>query len=436
MNNTEIGKLFPTLNRTVASYDHSNFYIYLEDISEADLLTIRAAPFTSKNIEHIKTLFHEIRHSVDHLATLWGQKNILLYLKAINTRLNNTLEEFPTIVKYKQQINQLFYSEYYTEEYNYIPVKTMDQRWQWAPTCGIKFDAHGSPDPTQPIPLIQFLSYNNVPLMRTPLSVASLLETNSVAQEVQWHLNYLTQLSETERLYHIKFYERDTLFKLLYNQDLAVYNVAVHLASNLLNISDLIEAFRISSTVATLALNLPDTHVKTLPIKDDKFKAWGERCQFMLDNNEYGFIYFVLLDNYREVYKGSRKFSIEELLQASDLPKEDELLQLILREFEKLRDEAIKQPNLSTMFVSQMEKGKAMLTMLGPCFDKCSIAEAILHRTPTLICNDTNINMKTIRDQELYAMKPIQNNLTLSEWYNISSAINNKLNQLYEVRGV
>jgi hypothetical protein len=133
----QIGKMFPTLNRTVASYDPATFYIYLEDISEADLVKIRASPFNATNIEHIKTLFHEIRHSVDHIATLWGQKAILQYLKAINIRLQGEVADFKTIIEYKNQENQLFYANYYTEEYNYFPVNRIDKRWQWRATTGL-----------------------------------------------------------------------------------------------------------------------------------------------------------------------------------------------------------------------------------------------------------------------------------------------------------
>lgn len=56
-------------------------------------------------------------------------------------------------------------------------------------------------------------------------------------------------------------------------------------------------------------------------------------------------------------------------------------------------------------------------------------------KTPTLICNDTDIQFKSYRDKELFDLRPIKG-LTIAEWYNVSDAINKKLTQLYEVRGV
>jgi len=431
----QIGKLFPTLRRPVASYDHATFFIYLEDIAEADLVKIRANPLSIENVEHIKTLFHEIRHYIDHVATLWGQRLILQYLKSANIRLQGDIENFKTIIEYKNQENQLFYSNYYTEEYNYMPVDRMDRRWQWTTTSGIRFNADGASDEKKPIPFIHFKTHDNTPLMRIPISIASLLETNSTSEEIKWHMSHISQLSETEQPFHLQFYGNEVLLKLLYNQDLALYNVAVHLAANILNISDFIEAFKISSSIATLTLNLPNNLVKNIPVRDEKFKAWGNRCQHMLDNNEHGFIYFLLLENYAPVFRESKKFILAELLQASNLPDELIISQQVLAEMDIIIAEANQQPNLKEIFIPNLENGRGFFKELGLIFKNDYIEKVIIGKTPTLICNDTDIQFKTYRDKELFGLRPIKA-LTKSEWYNVSDAINKKMTQLYEVRGV
>lgn len=431
----QIGKSFPTLNQAVASYDPATFYIYLEDIAESDLSKIRAKPFSSENIEHIKTLFHEIRHYVDHVSTLWGQKLILQYLKSINIRLQGDIPNFKKIVEYKNQESQLFYSNYYTEEYNFIPVDRMDRRWQWSTTSGVKFNSHGVSDETKPIPFIHFRTFDNVPLMRMPISIASLLETNSTSEEVEWHMTYLSQLSETERPFQLKFYSEEILFKLLYNQDLALYNVAVHLAANILNITDFIEAFNISSSIATLSLNLPNDLVKSIPIKHEKFNSWGNRCQHMLDNNEYGFIYLLLLENYAPVYSESNTFNLGELLASSNLADENVISELVLTEMDTIIAECKKVPNLKEIFIPNLENGRSIFKELGLVSRKGFLRKAIIGKTPKLICNDTDIEFKTYRDKELFDLRPIKT-LTKSEWYNVSDAINKKMTQLYEIRGV
>jgi hypothetical protein len=430
----QIGKLFPTL-KEVASYDHATFYISLEDIAEADLVKIRACPLSAENVEHIKTLFHEIRHYVDHVATLWGQRLILQYLKSANILLQADISNFKIIVEYKNQENQLFYLNYYTEEYNYIPVDRIDRRWKWTTTSGVKFDAQGASDETKPIPFIHFITFDNTPLMRMPISIASLLETNSISEEIKWHMAHITQLSKTEQPFHLKYYENEVLLKLLYNQDLALYNVAVHLAANILEISDFLEAFNISSSIATLTLNLPNDLVKNIPVKNEKFKEWGNRCQHMLNNNEHGFIYFILLENYAPIFRESKKFNLADLLEASNLPDEDVITKLVIAEMDKIIAEACQEPNLKETFIPNLENGRFFFKKLGLIFKNTNIEKVIVGKTPTLICKDSDIQFQTYRDKELFDLRPIKD-LKISEWYNVSNAINKKLTQLYQVRGV
>jgi hypothetical protein len=271
--------------------------------------------------------------------------------------------------------------------------------------------------------------------MRMPVSIASLLETNSTSEEIKWQMAYISQLSEIEKPFQKKFYGNETLLKLLYNQELALYNVAVHLAANILHISDFIEAFHISSAIATLTLNLPKELVKSLPVKDEKFKAWGKRCQSMLDNNEHGFIYFLLLENYAPVYSKSKRFDIAELLQSSNLPDENTITEQVLSEIDVIIAQAYQQPNLKEVFIPHLENGRGCFKELGICFKNSYVEKVILGKTPTLICNDTDVEIKSYRDAELFGLRPIKS-LSISEWYNVSAAINTKLTQLYEVRGV
>lgn len=430
----QIGKMFPTLNRTVASYDPANFYIFLEDISEADLVKVKLTPLTTNNIEHYKTLQHEIRHSVDHMATLWGQKAIYSYYSAIESRLSLDEYTFHNIVAFKNLENQLFYSNYFTEVYAYSPIKRLEERWKWSPSVGVRFDATGAPDESRPIPFVSFADIHGSKLMRTPVSIATLLETNSVAEEINWQLQYINTLDKADQPVYLQIFENDTLFDLLYNQDLVVYNVAVHLAANVLDIFDLFEAFRVSSAIATLSLNLPNELVKKIKTVNPEFKIWGERNEAMLLNNEYGFIYFMLLHNYKSVYQMVKAFSLEDLLASSNLPNEATIHGLVIREMEEIYKECNAFTHLKNVFLPKLEIGKTLFNSLGICFHKISIGNAVKSNLPTIICNDTNIDMKSYSAKELIGRKPLEVK-DLSDWYNISSALQVSLNQFYEIRG-
>ncbi|WP_130736545.1 hypothetical protein [Flavobacterium sp. J27] len=428
-------KLYPKLKRSIASYDHSNFFIFLEDISQKDLITIRENPLAANNVENIKTLFHEIKHYADHIGTLWGQKKILNYLKALNVRVNGDIMNFHEIVKYKNEESQLFYSNYYSEEYNYFPVTNLANRWRWTTTTGLRFNEFGLPNESKPIPFVHFRSHDEKPLIRVPISIASLLETNSTAEEIYWHRIYLSSISETERPFHAKFFENDVLLKLIYNQELVVYNVAVHITANLLEITDIIEAFEISSRVASLVLNLPNEYVIQIPFQETKFSTTTERAKFMLENNEYGFVFYLLLENYSKKYKETKKYNLEDLLSTSKLPGSETIHAKVLNEMNLIYNEAIKHKNLKEIFFSKLEFGTKVFNELGIDSSQKKLAEVIHEKLPTLICNDTEINFKSFSDQELFSLKPYAN-LSTSDWYNLSDALYKKLSEHYVVRGV
>jgi hypothetical protein len=225
-----------------------------------------------------------------------------MYHRAINARIENKLEKFPDIVDYCVECNQIFYAGYYTETYNRSSVVSIDRRWKWGASTGLKFDAKAQSDPQRPIPMMRFSTYDDTPLFRIPISVASLLETNAKAEEVRLQLGYISEMSENEQVFHLKFYEPDTLFSLLYDQEYALYSAAVHLAAGCLHIQDLVLAFRVASSIATLTLNLPSNLVQTIPVHRN-FGAWGDRNEYMLLNNEYGFIYYSLLLNYQTTFE-------------------------------------------------------------------------------------------------------------------------------------
>lgn len=433
----KIGHLFPSLRSRVAYYDHATFVVYLETISENDYDRTLKTPFHPKSIENLKTILHELRHYIDHISTLWGQRQILNYLKALDTRLSNDTSNFDLIINYKNYENQIFYSDYYSEEYNYIPIDKMDKRWRWHATSGLRFDSNGSPDENRPIPMIHFVTHDKTPLIRVPLSIASLLETNAVSEEVRIHMGYIQTFVENERPFQLKMYEQDTLKNLIYNQDLAIYNVAVHLTANILGLTDIVEAFKISSTISTLSLNLPISLTESIPINEDYFGKWGKRSEKMLLNQEYGFIFFSLLVNYAPTYSRSKKFNLNEVLEASGLPQYDDLYALILKDSDNIIEELKSIDNFEDIFLTQLKSGRTQLEILGIGFENKSIFEACFENgiKPTIICTDTNIDVEKIRASDIYKMQPIKG-LSFSEWYNIAWTLNDKLSELYKVRGL
>jgi hypothetical protein len=431
-----IGKLFPNVKSAVASYDPATFIVALNKLSQAEFIAMRGNPMTAQNIEHFKTQIHEFRHMADHMATLWGQKSLLSYLTALNARLSNDPQQFHLINKYKAIENRLFYAEYYTEEYGYAPVKSLEQRWKWQLTTGLKLDIEGHPDEKRPIPMVHFFSPNDESLSRTPISVISLLETNAIAEEIIVHGAYLTTISETERPFHLKFFSDDTLYKLLYNQDLVQYNVAVHVTANVLGMTDIIEGFRISSAVATVVLNLPESVVSDIPIHQE-FKPWNERSRAMIKQHEYGFLFLLLLYNYGDTYRKSGEFDINALLACSNLPPYEDLLGLIDQEFEAIQNSMDQFENFKTMFQNRAKTGREIFHNAGIGFEKKTFMEVfdVKKVSPDIYCNDTYYDSDEFNDGNILQKRPMDN-LAVADWDSCAYYLNGKMDEFFMIRGI
>lgn len=428
-------KHFPNLKATVASYSPINLFVFFEEMDSSDLKKMRDRPFDSSTIENLKTYIHECRHYVDNIATLWGQQYLETYAKAIDVRLRHDIANYDSIVKFKQKEAQLYYATYYSETHGVSKVKSIETVWKWSPSVGCKFDNNGSIDESKPIPFIRFSNYDDSPVERIPLSISSLLETNSKAEEMSAHRTFLLTLSSTERPFHLKFFEKDVIFKLLYEQELMLYNVAVHVVANLLQITDFLEAFNISSAISTLSLNLPNEYAKDLPYNKETYEAWGNRPKDMLANNEYGFVYYILAENYSAAYKQEGVFNIESLLKSNGLPNKTELEKEVIENMQRIKSKIVNLENFSNFFSEKIQAGIDIFTKLGICGKDSDFLEAVFIDSPNLIFLDTDMEFETIDDHLLFSKVPFDK-LNRDEWFNISDKIYQKMNELYEIRGI
>ncbi len=94
-------------------------------------------------LEHRRVLYHEMRHHIDHLSTLWGQEKIVHLYDAVNARLARTENDFPKIVRYKIEEKQFHYDDYFTEQYNRVPFRSPTDRWIWELSSGARFNHLG-----------------------------------------------------------------------------------------------------------------------------------------------------------------------------------------------------------------------------------------------------------------------------------------------------
>lgn len=433
----EIGKLFPNLNKTLAYYSPTSFSVTLNTISESQILELNDGVMDKQKAKHLSILFHELTHHVDHISTLWGQKNIKKLFESVNSKLNLDEYQFFKIIEFKIAEQQLHYAEYYTEQYNKIPWKSNSPNWKWQLSTGYKFTNTGLINEDNPIIFMRFATHDGKNLVRVPLSIASLLETNSSKEEIKIMMTYLNNLASSERIIETSIYNREIYEKIIYNQDLAVYNAAVHLVANLLNLSEIGVGLEISSAIATLALNLPYDLIHKIPINNEKLAAWGDRPLKMAKNNDYGFLFYNLLLNYIPFFNVDNVFSMKRLLEANKLPTEVEILQLINNEIDKIIESYSYQPNFKDNFKTISIEGKRILNIRGIDGTHVSISDLVANYnyTPFVICNDTDFPLEDLSMPAILGKLPIDG-LTPQQWYSFADSIDKKMDEFFNIRGL
>jgi len=434
----EIGGIIPNLKKTVAYYSPATFSITLNSVTEQQHIQLMEAnEINSSNVNHVCILYHEIQHHLDHTSTLWGIKNILSHANAIAAKLGRDETQFHRIIKYKLQERQLHYAKYYTEEYNLIPWTKNQKNWGYTITSGLKFDHDGNLDDDYPIVFVRFNTSSGDSLVRVPISIASLLETNAINAEVRIKSAFLTKLSENERLVENALNNMDMMSNVIYNPKLALYTVAVHLTANLLGLSDTADAFPISSAVATIALNLPSECLALIPIPEDH-KAWGKRPKNLISNQDYGYIFLVLLSNYRKFFvSDQREYSIDRLLLANNLPSVSQVEKMVIDQMTECRNELIGLENLRGNFLNIIDQGIIQFQLRGISGDNVFSAELMTtgNYKPWIIFDDTDFDTEYSSLKYVLTNLPIAN-LTNQEWYNFAETMNSNMDDFFEVRGL
>ena len=292
------------------------------------------------------------------------------------------------------------------------------------------------PSENEPIPFIKFFNKSGEPLVRVPLSIASLLETNSTFDEYNHIIDFINTLPEMEKAIENQLLQSSIFKNLVYNQYMAVYNSIVHLTANILQLSDVIDALKISSSIATLVLNLPSELMARIPIPNIAKEHWKDRNEAMLNNNEYGYIFYLLISNYAPKFTELYSFNLESLLEANCLPTSKELLDLVLKNFESIKSEFQEAKCLNAYFENLSDEGIEILKLRGIDGTGFSTEKIITDKlfNPDLIFSDTDFDLVGFNLGEV--MKSPPENLTMENRYSFMDLMNSKLNEFFSIRGL
>lgn len=247
------------------------------------------------------------------------------------------------IQKLFDDISRIYLADYYTVNGSAANTPWNNKNWWYEFGSGFKFDKNGKISEKHPFLYTKFFTSDSKFIKRVPLSVISLLETNAVASELKLETVLLSLLKPEEILIENKLIEQNFL-KRLYAPELTVYSVAAHCLANLAGITDVTNAYFISSALSTLCLNLPSQVFPLLKIPPDVQEVIGDRAKHMLNLQDRGFAFFLIAnyapkDNYSDILSW-----LESAVSASGLPSIKKLEELAILEIDELNKEILKEP--------------------------------------------------------------------------------------------
>lgn len=288
-------------------------------------------------------LIHEITHWLDHTSTLWGQKFLIDIFNAFNAKNNENVDELWRIQQLFSDISRIYFADYYTVNGTAANKPWNNKNWRYQIGSGLQFDRNGKVSEKYPFLFTKFFTSDDEFIKRVPLSVVSLLETNAVAAELKLETALLSLLTPEAAFIENKLNEQNGL-KRLYNPELTIYSVAAHCLANLATITDVVDAYFISSALSTLCLNLPSQVFPLLKIPSDVYETIGNRTKELLNIKDRGFAFFLIAQSAPQDNHSNILEWLESAVNKAGLPPIKQLEEMALVEMNELDKEILKEP--------------------------------------------------------------------------------------------
>lgn len=338
-------KKFPDAKTMGYFLPMGNFISLSEYRNEEDFEKSHKHPNLDK--DRYSVFIHEQQHYYDHVSTLWGIKKIYKIYEAYSAYIEYDEYLFYKFRELELDLKREYFLEYYTESYADVKGSFVN-KWKVQITSGLRFSALGTVDENHPIPFVVFKSEDEQKISRVPISVVALLESTATYYEFLFLLNEAQKLESPYREIQIdNVYKK--LEKLLFDSELTLYSAAVHIVIDRLQISDPIVAYRVSSIFAKIALNIPSNLFHSIKIQDSiVFEAeWRKRASSFVKNADRGFAFYLLVTNYLEKYGAYNQeyFTVDMILDASDLPGEQKVSELLSEEIMEMYSTSMLETN-------------------------------------------------------------------------------------------
>jgi len=283
------------------------------------------------------TCVHELTHWLDHTSTLWGQRQLVLIYNSINAWTNQNEKEFYRIAIANSERHRARLAIYYTEKYKVDQQEAGTTPWQYEYGSGLEFGIDGRPRTDRPFVYTVFSNSSSQRIIRVPFSMFALTEANATYAEFKVKSQSLALLDDDSKLVEQLRLERE-IQQNLYNSELAIYSVATHCLANSTGIDEGFQAYKFSSALATLCLNLPKELFHNLSVPEE-FNVWGDRVQALQELADPGFAFLTIA---KQAPKCGNVVSVEQWLQEAlknaGLPNLETIKNLIVVQMKELEN--------------------------------------------------------------------------------------------------
>jgi hypothetical protein len=430
-------KKFPD-TKTLGYYHPMGNYIYLAEYKdENDFKTALLNPSLDKN--RFSVYIHEMQHYFDHVSTLWGASKLYKLYQAYDAVIKFNEYEFYKFRELELNFKRDYFLDYFTETYANIN-GNFNNKWGLEISSGSRFSSDGKVNEDLPILFVVFSSSKKEKISRVPLSVVSLLETTATYSEFSFLLSETTKLASPHKESQIVAITRK-FEALLYNPELTLYSVAVHLVSVSLQIFDPILGYKSSSLFAKIALNIPTALFQSIKIHSefDISEVWQHKAKKMLENQERGFIFYLLVKNYVELFgKNIDNLTVENVLKASNLPTEQQIEELISKEISELDLKILlEQNNLNREVIDKIFFGNKFRQSTG-----IGQQNAITELTEFERAKPFLLFQETFFEYEDLSLKPIinkliqQQKLDIDDWFRFYTMCENRIDSFNTICGI
>lgn len=413
-------------------------YIYLSEYRDEDEFQ-KSLLNPTLDKDRFSVFIHEMQHYFDHVSTLWGALRLCNLYQAFDAVLKFNEYEFYKLRELELNVKRDIFLDYYTENYAKISGDFND-RWGFEITSGSRFSPDGKVNEDLPILFVVFYSSKKEKISRVPLSVVSLLETSAIFSEFDFLMSEAMKLSSPFKENQVK-----AIFKkfesLLYNPDLTLYSVAVHLVSVNLQISNPIDAYKSSSLLAKIALNIPSKLFQTIKIHSqfEISEVWQHKAKKMLENQERGFVFYLLIKNYVELFGvDPNNLTVENILKASNLPTEQEVEELVLSEIAELDSKiTLGKNSLTKAFSNKVFLGNRFrqLTGIGQQKPMRGLTE-FEGDIPYLLFPGTYFEYEELKIDAIVEKLFMQQELNIDEWFRFYTMCERRIDDFNTICGI